>query len=106
RRSHSLTCSSNSGRLSRRFYNAGDENRWGRESLPEFEEQVNEWLRRSNVNHTSVVAELGCGQGAFRYLAARHCYIGLDISFDALSRYMGPCNVIQADIETLPVSSG
>jgi len=90
----------------RRFYNAGDENRWGRESLPEFEEQVDEWLRWSNVDHTGVVAELGCGRAAFHYLAERYCYIGLDISFEVLSRYMAPRNAIQADIENLPVASG
>ena len=90
----------------RRFYNAGDENRWGRESLPEFEEQVDKWLRWSNVDHTGVVAELGCGRGAFHYLAARYCYIGLDISFEVLSRYMAPRNAIQADIENLPIASG
>ena len=91
---------------SRRFYNAGDEKRWGSESLPEFEEQIDEWLQWSNVDHTGVVAELGCGRGAFHYLAARYCYIGLDISFEVLSRYMAPRNAIQADIENLPIASG
>ncbi len=105
-RSAEVDSSPNIAGKARRFYNAGDEKRWGRESLPEFEEQVDEWLRWSNVDHTGVVAELGCGRGAFHYLAARYCYIGLDISFEVLSRYMAPRNAIQADIENLPVASG
>ena len=80
--------------------------RRGRKSLPEFKEQVDEWLRWSNVDHTGVVAELRCGRGAFRYLAARYCYIGLDISFEVLSRCMTTGDAIQADIENLPVASG
>jgi tRNA G46 methylase TrmB len=58
----------------RRLYNTVDENRWGRESLPEFEKQVDEWLRWSNIDQSAVVVELGCGRGAFRYLAARYYY--------------------------------
>jgi SAM-dependent methyltransferase len=89
----------------RRFYNAGDENRWGRDSLPELKEQVDECLRSSKIERTGVVVELGCGRGAFHYLAERYCYAALDISFEALRRFMGPPNAIQADIENLPLAS-
>ena len=97
--------SRNIAEKAKHFYNEGDENRWGRESLPEFKEQIDEWLQLLSVQHSGVVAELGCGRGAFRYLAARYCYIGLDISFRALSRYVAPGNAVQADIESLPVAS-
>jgi SAM-dependent methyltransferase len=89
----------------RRFYNAGDENRWGRESIPRLKEQVDKCLRSSMVDRTGVVAELGCGRGAFRYLAELYSYVALDISFEALNRFMGPPHAIQADIENLPLAS-
>jgi len=102
-RTTEVDISRNIAEKAKHFYN--DENRWGRESLPEFKEQIDEWLQLLSVQHSGVVAELGCGRGAFRYLAARYCYIGLDISFRALSRYVAPSNAVQADIESLPVAS-
>jgi hypothetical protein len=89
----------------RRFYNAGDERRWGRDSIPGLKGQVDGCLRLSMVHRDAVVAELGSGRGAFRYLAELYHYVALDISFEALNRFTGPPHAIQAEIEKLPLTS-
>jgi SAM-dependent methyltransferase len=88
-----------------RFYNANDENRWGRDEIPALKEQVDRCLRSAMGDRTGVVAELGCGRGAFRYLADTYRYVAIDISFGALHRFVGPPNALQADIEKLPLAS-
>ena len=87
------------------FYNANDENRWGRDSIPALKEKVDECLRSSKVGRKGVVAELGCGRGAFCYLAGPYRYVAMDISFEALHRFVGSPIALQADIEKLPLAS-
>jgi len=90
---------------SRRFYDSTDENRWGRTSIPDLERAVEQWLSLGGVAEGSVVVELGCGRGAFTYLSERFRYFGIDLSFEALSRYVGPPAAVQADVGRLPLAS-
>jgi SAM-dependent methyltransferase len=88
----------------RRFYEAGDENRWGRESIPDLENEVLSWLRAAGLGRQALVVELGCGRGAFRNLSRLFNYVGLDICFEVLNRYIQPPCALQADIENLPLA--
>jgi SAM-dependent methyltransferase len=90
----------------RRFYEAGDEKRWGRESIPDLEKEVLGWLRAARLGRQALVVELGCGRGAFRNLSRLFNYVGLDICFEVLSRHIGPPCALQADVENLPLASG
>lgn len=90
---------------SRRFYDSTDENRWGRTSIPDLEMAVERWLSLAGAAAGSVVVELGCGRGAFTYLSERFRYFGIDLSFEALSRYVGRPAAVQADIAKLPLAS-
>lgn len=91
--------------LSRRFYDSTDEKRWGRASMPEMARQLEKWLRLGGINDGSVIVELGCGRGSFRYLSDRFCYFGIDLSFEVLRSYIKPPCAVQADIGKLPLAS-
>lgn len=90
---------------SRRYYDSNDEKRWGRTSMPTTERNLGEWLRFGNVKDGSVIVELGCGRGAFRYLSERYSYVGIDLSFEALKDCIRPPSAVQADITKLPIAS-
>jgi ubiquinone/menaquinone biosynthesis C-methylase UbiE len=88
-----------------RFYGTEDEKRWGRDRQPEGEKEIVRWIDRTTGRRKAVVVELGAGRGAFAGFASRFAYLGVDISFEALRRYLGGAGSIQADIENLPVTS-
>lgn len=90
----------------RRFYEADDEQRWGRTSVPEITELINRLLMTAGRGRDTLVLELGCGRGAFRDLATRCRYVGLDLSGRVLSRHLGAVPAVQADMETIPIASG
>ena len=87
---------------SRRLYDSTDENRWGRTSIPDLERAVEQWLSLGGVAEGSVVVELGCGRGAFTYLSECFRYFGIDLSFEALSRYVGPRPLFRQMLEDCP----
>jgi len=87
---------------SKDFYNIFDETRWGRESLPQYEDLLSQ-LIESYVKDSDIVVELGCGKGALKQCHPK--YIGVDISYVALKKYLDGKMRIQADIERIPVKS-
>ena len=91
--------------VTRQFYNVQDENRWGREAIPDYQPLVESLLQRIVADSRGIVVELGCGRGAFGYLARRYAYLGIDIPFGALQQYMVANCGVQADIAFLPVAS-
>lgn len=90
----------------RKFYDADDEKRWGRETMPELERSLLGWVERSNPAPDRVLVELGSGRGAFRHFSRYGIYIGIDLSHEALRRYVGPPSALQADIGRVPLKSG
>jgi len=87
----------------RRFYETADENRWGRESLPDLERSVMRWVAVLNPAPEKVLVELGAGRGAFRHLSQVGTYVGVDISHEALRRHIGSPCALQADLVNLPL---
>jgi len=73
--------------------------------MPEAERELEEWFAFGGIKPGDVVVELGCGKGAFRYLSERFCYLGIDLSFEALRNYIKPPCALQADIGRLPLAS-
>lgn len=90
----------------RKFYDADDEKRWGRDRLPELERSLSEWAERSNPAPDRILVELGSGRGAFRHFSRLGTYIGIDLSHEALRRSVGHAFALQANIETVPLKSG
>lgn len=89
----------------RKFYDALDENRWGRDTMPELERSLLGWVERSNPARDRILVELGSGRGAFRHFSRLGTYIGIDVSHEALRRYTAPPSALQADIEAVPLKS-
>ena len=83
-----------------RFYNEGDERRCGRNSLDEVKDQVVQ-IAKKFCQRNPAVLELGCGRGALRDVFAN--YAGVDISLYILERYFKGRNVVQADMQDLPI---
>lgn len=67
-----------------RFYNEGDERRYGRDNLSEVENEIVQ-IAKQFCQRNPLVLELGCGKGALKVVSAN--YIGLDISFYILRKY-------------------
>ena len=86
------------------FYNAADEDRYGRTDLPEEVQALRRLLARHGIGAEELVVDLGCGKGPLRGLGPR--YLGLDLSHYALSRFRGAQWSVQADAQEVPVRSG
>lgn len=74
--------------------------------MPETARDLEEWLRFGGIQEGSIVLELGCGRGAFRYLSEHFRYLGIDLSLEALRCYIQTPSAVQADIGMLPLVSG
>lgn len=83
-----------------RFYNEGDKRRYGRNSLPEVKDEVVQ-IAKQFYQQKPVDLELGCGKGALKDVFAN--YIGLDISLYILKERFKGKNVVQADMQQLPI---
>lgn len=83
-----------------KFYNEGDESRYGRNSLPQVKDEVVQ-IAKKFCQQDSVALELGCGKAALKDVLAN--YFGLDISFYILRKYFEGKNVVQADMQQLPI---
>jgi SAM-dependent methyltransferase len=89
----------------RRFYEAPDGTRWGRDTMPELERSLLGWVERSSFERDRVLVELGSGKGAFRHFSRLGMYLSIDLSHEALRRYTGPPYALQATIEAVPLKS-
>jgi SAM-dependent methyltransferase len=87
----------------RRFYDAADEERWGRSALPE--RDLIEDLVARHLRPEDWLLELGCGRGALEGIHPR--YVGLDVSHRVLREYFSSSTLrVQADMEQLPFRAG
>jgi uncharacterized protein YbaR (Trm112 family)/ubiquinone/menaquinone biosynthesis C-methylase UbiE len=86
------------------FYNAPDEERYGREELIEFSEMIEKLLTRFSSNAAEeVVVDLGCGKGPLQ--GCHPNYIGIDLSYYSLKQYLDSAKSIQADMEKVPLAN-
>lgn len=83
-----------------KFYNEEDEGQYGRNSLGAVEDEIVQIAKQFRQKNP-VVLELGCGKGALKDVFAN--YVGLDISLYVLKGYLKGKNVVQADIQELPI---
>ncbi|HLY21461.1 MAG TPA: class I SAM-dependent methyltransferase [bacterium] len=86
------------------FYNAADEDRYGRADLPQQVRALRRLLARHGIGADELVVDLGCGKGPLRGLGAR--YLGVDLSHYALSRFRGTQWSVQGDAQEVPVRGG
>jgi SAM-dependent methyltransferase len=86
------------------FYNAADENRYGRADLPDEVQALRRVFERHGVGPHELIVDLGCGKGPLRRLGRR--YLGIDLSHFALSRFRGAHWSIQGDAQEVPVRTG
>jgi len=86
------------------FYNAADEQRYGRTALPADTGALILLLARYSIGPNDLILDLGCGKGPLRGLGGR--YLGLDLSYYALSRFLGTQWGVQADAQQVPVKAG
>lgn len=91
-------------RAATEFYNSEDEQRYGREALPDATEDVRRLLARDASGPHDLVVDLGCGKGPFKSLGPR--YVGLDLSLYALRTFHGAGRCVQADIQEVPLRDG
>jgi ubiquinone/menaquinone biosynthesis C-methylase UbiE len=101
RRSQTLSASERA----RKFYEAQDENRWGRDGIPDLEPSLLAWVERANPAPNRILVELGAGRGAFRHFSRFGTYVGIDLSHEVLRRYVRPPCALQANIEAVPLKS-
>ena len=85
------------------FYNANDENRYGRSKLPFYEQFLKGVIQTYLDKPVSFVIELGCGKGALQHCHSR--YVGIDLSHFALKKYLLGKHCIQADAEEIPLKN-
>lgn len=81
----------------RRFYNADDARRWGREFVPH-------WVPPDIAHDSGVVIEVGCGNGPVRFSGRPS--IVCDISFGALTRLEHQSIIVCCDAQHLPFRDG
>ena len=86
------------------FYNTPDDKRYGRETLPEFQEEIRSLICRECPQETPLILELGSGAGAFKDFGAG--YFAMDLSYYALARFLPGVRRVQANAETIPLSAG
>jgi SAM-dependent methyltransferase len=87
------------------FYNQPDEQRYGREEMPDEKSMLENALSISGQSAVdATIVEIGCGKGTFSTIHPR--YLGIDLSHYALKTYVGGGKGIQADAEKLPLGSG
>ncbi len=86
------------------FYNAEDEQRYGRTELPEDVRALRRLLSQHGVGPDEPIVDLGCGKGPLRGLGCR--YLGLDLSHYALSRFRGAHWCVQGDAQRMPLPTG
>jgi len=83
------------------FYNKPDEIRWGREKMPDMEVLLKQIASCYKISDNDFIVELGCGRGALKDCLKN--YVGIDISFTALKKYLNNKYAIQADMQNLPI---
>lgn len=88
------------------FYNQPDEQRYGREEMPDEKSVLEKALSIYGPSALdATIVEIGCGKGTFSKIHPG--YLGIDLSHYALKTYIGRGGkCIEADAERLPLGDG